>query len=408
MDKFKGFYKKTREERIEILNIKNTANDNLKEDTYIHMIENAIGIYEVPLGVAPGFLINDKEYNIPMATEEPSVIAAASNAAKIIKQNGGFKAHVLNRLMIGQIAFDYPNNIDAMQTYIKDNQEMLFNIAKQAHPSIHKREGGLISIQTKELGDTSSTPFFIIYLSIDVKEAMGANIVNTILEAMSKHLAKEFNQEPLMSILSNLADQSLVEAECIIDPKTLKNETEIAKKIKSASDFASLDPYRAATHNKGIMNGISALVLASGNDTRAMEASAHTYANQSPLATWTITKEGFIKGKIITPAAIGSVGGSIQIHPKAKLTQEILKYKNAKELMCIIASLGLAQNFAALYALTTDGIQKGHMALQAKTLAISVGAQNEEIEILAQSLIESKIMNLENAEILLRKLRNQD
>ena len=400
MNPFKQFYKKTRTQRIEILKQETGYNNDydipLPESTYTNMIENAIGTYEIPLGVAPGFVINNKEYTIPMATEEPSVIAAASNAAKIIGQNGGFKAHVISRIMSGEIAFDNPIDADTMKTYIQTNEQELIKLANKAHPSIVKRGGGTKHIYSEIIKKEGYTPFFIVRVDVDTQEAMGANMINTILEALAQHLEHQFNQAPLMSILSNLSEKCIVEANVLIDPSTLKESEQIVDKIVAASHLSIVDPYRCATHNKGVMNGISALVLASGNDTRAIESSMYSYAKGKPFTLWS-KEDNKLKGTITIPMPIGFVGGSIKLNPKAQLTHQILGTQNAQELMQIIASLGLAQNFAALYALTTDGIQKGHMSLQAKSLAISAGATPEILEAVTKELLKEKHMNLETA-----------
>lgn len=405
MNPFKAFYKKSIQERKEILEANQSFNPDydveLSPDIYSHMIENSIGTYEIPLGVAPGFLINNKFYTLPMATEEPSVIAAASNAAKIIAANGGFKAHVISRLMSGQIAFDNP--LESMYDYVESNQDLLFEIASKAHPSIIKRGGGLKKIYSEVIEKEGFTPFLIVRVQVDTQEAMGANIINTILEGLSKHLESVFNQTPLMSILSNLSDHCLVHAEVLIDPKTLKESDLILSRIVAASHLSQVDPYRCATHNKGVMNGITALVLATGNDTRAIESSVYSYAKGQPFTIWE-EHQGKIKGSITLPMPLGSVGGSIQVHPKAKLAHSILKLESAKELMMIAASLGLAQNFAALYALTTDGIQKGHMRLHAKTLAITAGAREDNIDQVTRLLLKEKHMNLESAKKIIDSL----
>lgn len=413
MKHFKQFYKHTIEQRQAILNeqyqLSSEDYDNLEIDVANHMIENAISVYEVPLGVAPNFLVNNKHYVVPMATEEPSVIAAASNGAKIIAQSGGFSAKVEQRAMIGEIVFHNPVDPVAMAQYIENNLDTLKALALEAHPSIHARGGGLISVESKFITKEGHTPFFIVYFTIDTKEAMGANIVNTILESIQPHLELEFNSPSLMSIISNFATACLVHVRCELDPKLIRMSEEQCHLFTMASDLASVDIYRATTHNKGIMNGISAVALASGNDTRAIEAGAHAYASingeYSPLATWSY-HDGILHGDLTLPLALGTVGGSIGIHPKAQLTQKILQFKDAKELMMVTASVGLAQNFAALRALTSEGIQKGHMSLQAKSLLLSVGALEDEINQVLPLLLKEKQLNTQSAETILNTLRN--
>ncbi len=409
------FYKKTTDERRAVLKADNrylkALDYPLPQDIYEQMIENAVTTYEIPMGVALNFLINDKDYIIPMVTEEPSVIAAASNAAKIIRENGGFMAQVLERTMIGQIAFKNPENHEAMMTYIDEKERELANVGHNAYPSIVKRGGGVRSIRYEYKEHSDDAKFFIIYVSVDTQEAMGANIMNTMLEAMASYLQSKFQDEPLMSILSNLSTECLVEATCIIDPKTLKNSDVIAERILSASQLAEVDPYRATTHNKGIMNGIDAVVIATGNDWRAIEACSHAFASQSgsyqPLVRWSVDNDGMIVGHILMPMPIGAVGGSIGIHPKAQLAKEILKYESASELMEILACVGLAQNFAAIYALTTVGIQKGHMALQARSLAIQAGCPMDHLDQVVKQLTMIKPMNLESAKRIIESLTSK-
>ncbi|QIK69262.1 hydroxymethylglutaryl-CoA reductase, degradative [Erysipelothrix sp. HDW6C] len=400
------FYKKTSQERRDILDA--DGRYNLELDTPLgqeiaeQMVENAVSTYELPLGVATNFLINQKDYVVAMATEEPSVIAAASNAAKIMRTNGGIQAHVKSRIMTGQIAFPNPKHSTEMQSYIDEHTDALANICHNAYPSIVKRGGGVRSISHRFVDGGDKTSFFIVYLSIDTQEAMGANMMNTMLETLSSYLQSKFDETPLMSILSNLATECIVSATVTIDPKTLKHSEDIGLRLKQASDLAQLDPYRAATHNKGTMNGIDAVVIATGNDWRAIEAAAHAYASRSgsyqPLATWDVNESGFIVGSIELPMPIGTVGGSIGIHPKAKLSKEVMRYESAIELMEVIASVGLSQNFAALYALTTVGIQKGHMQLQARSLALNAGAPLDKLDLIVAELTQRKPMNLETAQ----------
>ncbi len=411
MNTFSQYYKKsmnTRQDILkEVLKLQDADFHNLTLEAANAMIENAIGTYDIPYGIAPNFLINHKEYLIPMATEEPSVIAAAANAGKILAQNGGISAKVHGRLMIGQIAFANPKNIEVMSLYLKYNDELLHRLAQEAHPSIHKRGGGLVSFNGVFLKEENRTPFYVVNFKIDTKEAMGANIVNTILERIKPHLEKVFRQEALMSILTNYADQSLVSASVTIDPKTLNKGEDLGTKFQMASDFAYVDKYRATTHNKGIMNGISALVLATGNDTRAIEAAAHAYACKDgqyrPLSSWTY-EGGLLKGTITLPMPLGSVGGSIGINPKAQLSQKIMRLENAEELMMVAASLGLAQNFAAILALITVGIQEGHMKLQAKSLLMAAGASHDTLEEAHKLLLQAEHMNLNEAEKIVKKL----
>ena len=389
-----------------------TLDTPLPESIYDNMIENAITTYELPMGVAPGFLINGKDVVMAMVTEEPSVIAAASNAAKIFQRNGGISSHVESRFMRGQIAFANPENPHEMMHYIENNFSELQHIAHTAYPSIVKRGGGLHKIETKYVMNPDKTHFLIVYLIVDTQEAMGANMINTMLEAVKGSLAETFGTDALMGILSNLTTESVVHASVRLNPGTLKHSDLIASRIKQASDLAMVDPYRAATHNKGIMNGIDAVVLASGNDWRAIEAAVHSYASLSgtyqPLTKWAVADNGDILGSITLPMPIGSVGGSMGIHPKAQLARKIMKFENAQELMMMIASVGLAQNFAAIYALTTDGIQKGHMALHARSLALQAGAPTEYLDAIVIELTQTQPMNLEAANKIVMKYESRE
>ncbi len=398
------FYKKSVEERKNALKSINLYDQSLDikadESVFNNLIENYITTYEVPLGVAPDFLIDGKIYHIPMATEEPSVIAGASHAAKIIMRNGGFKIESLERLMIGQIIFKHVENQNALKNYLEENKQTLFEVANKAHPSIYELGGGLkdFTVVIKPHG------FVTLYATINCLDAMGANTINTILEALASYITSDFKSEVLMSILSNLATESLVTASVRIHPNTLNHSETIADDIANASLYASIDPFRGATHNKGVMNGITALMLATGNDTRAIEASAHAYAsitgNYLPLTTWT-KMDGYLVGKITIPLPLGIIGGSMGILPKVKLSKKILNIQSAKELMMVAACLGLAQNFAALYALTTDGINKGHMRLHARNVAIQAGALPDEVTSVVNHMLKEKRITVEEAKAFL-------
>lgn len=422
------FYTSNPEKRLELLVERNYARQetvkSLKEgltlDLADQMIENAFGIYGLPYGLAFNFLINGKDYVVPMATEEPSVIAAASGAAKTIKSAGGFTSQIHSRQMIGQVALmDVPSAQQAMQG-IYDQEDTLIQAAHAAYPSIVNRGGGVRSLSVEYLKATETEQdFLVVYLSVDTQEAMGANILNTMLEGISPHLEEITGGNALMGILSNYATDSLVTTRCEIPFDLLKYKKiegeELAKKIAAASQLAQSDIYRAATHNKGIMNGVDALVLATGNDWRAVEAGMHAYAARDGqyrgLSRWWI-KDKHLIGEMTAPLAIGTVGGSIKLHPYAQASFEILNIESghtgaANELASLIASLGLAQNFAALRALVSEGIQKGHMALQAKSLAISVGAQPDEVQTVVRQLKLAKPMNQAAAQAILDQYRKR-
>ena len=373
------------------------------------LTENVLSTFDLPFSLAPYFLINGRDYVLPMVTEEPSVVAAASFAAKLIQRSGGFTTQVHQRQMIGEIALTDVEDRNTASKRILEDKETLLQLTNEAYPSIVKRGGGARDLWVENKGD-----FLIVYLAVDPKEAMGANMLNTMLEALTDRIQELSGGQTLMAILSNLATRSLVSARCAIDFKALSRNPEeaieIAHRMELASQLAQVDPYRAATHNKGIFNGIDALVLATGNDWRAIEAGAHTYAAQSGsykgLSHWTShPEEKKLYGEITLPMPVATKGGSIGLNPTVQVSHRLLEEPSAIELAGIIASLGLAQNFAALKALVTTGIQAGHMKLQARSLALLAGAKEEEVPRLVSQLLENKPFNLEKAQTLLQELR---
>ena len=419
MVKLTGFSKASPAERIEKLAQAGLLseeglqtlrdNETLPLSLANEMVENVLGTLALPFGIAPGFQIDDQEIQVPMVTEEPSVIAAASYAAGLIKRSGGFQTQVHKRQMIGQVAlYDVSNKEKASQA-ITEAKEELLQLANQAYPSIVKRGGGARDLWTEVKGD-----FLICYLSVDPKEAMGANMLNTMLEALVDPLEELSGGQGLMAILSNLATDALVTARCHIDYRFLsrdpKEASEIAQKIALASQLAAVDPYRAATHNKGIFNGIDAVVLATGNDWRAIEAGGHTYASLTGqaqgLSSWIHHPEQqVLEGQLTLPMPIATKGGSIGLNPSVQVAHELLGNPDAQTLARIIVSVGLAQNFAALKALVSTGIQHGHMKLQAKSLALLAGATPSEVAPVVQALLEDKPFNLEKAQAVLEEIR---
>ena len=419
MVKLTGFSKASPAERIEKLaqagllseESLQTVRDNetLPLSLANEMVENVLGTLALPFGLAPGFQIDGQEIQVPMVTEEPSVIAAASYAAGLIKRSGGFQTQVHKRQMIGQVAlYDVSHKEKASQAVTEAKEELL-QLANQAYPSIVKRGGGARDLWTEVKGD-----FLICYLSVDPKEAMGANMLNTMLEALVDPLEDLTGGQGLMAILSNLATDALVTARCNIDYRFLsrdpKEAAEIAQKIALASQLATVDPYRAATHNKGIFNGIDAVVLATGNDWRAIEAGGHTYASRTGqaqgLSNWMDHPEQqVLEGQLTLPMPIATKGGSIGLNPSVQVAHELLGNPDAQTLARIIVSVGLAQNFAALKALVSTGIQHGHMKLQAKSLALLAGASPSEVAPVVQALLEDKPFNLEKAQAVLEKIR---
>ena len=373
------------------------------------LTENVLSTFDLPFSLAPYFLINGRDYVLPMVTEEPSVVAAASFAAKLIQRSGGFTTQVHQRQMIGEIALSDVKDVEMATKRILEDKETLLQLANEAYPSIVKRGGGARDLWVENKGN-----FLIVYLAVDPKEAMGANMLNTMLEALTDRIQELSGGQALMAILSNLATRSLVSARCTIDFKALSRNPEeaieIAHRMELASQLAQVDPYRAATHNKGIFNGIDALVLATGNDWRAIEAGGHAYAAQSGrykgLSQWkNQPEEKKLYGEITLPMPVATKGGSIGLNPTVQVSHRLLGEPSAIELAGIIASLGLAQNFAALKALVTTGIQAGHMKLQARSLALLAGAKEEEVPRLVSQLLENKPFNLEKAQTLLQELR---
>lgn len=415
----KKFYQLSKEERLTFLqktghlsfeNRQELENLSLDEDIANHLIENQISEMALPMGIVPDILVNNKSYQVPMATEEPSVIAACSNGAKMIRNSGSIKSELAEGLLRGQIVFMNVTDATLIEEKITECSEEIFNQAEKSYPSIVKRGGGLKKIHVRHFPEENS--FLSIDLLVDTKDAMGANILNSILEGVADLFRQWFEDEILFSILSNYATESIVTATCDVSFASLSNADDlesgklVAEKIAAASKLAQLDPYRATTHNKGIMNGIEAVILATGNDTRAVAAAAHAYAatgSYHGLSRWELV-EGGLKGTIKLPLAIGTVGGAIRVLPKAQVALEILQVADAKELAEVIAAVGLAQNLAALRALVSEGIQQGHMSLQARSLAMSVGAKGSEIDIVVAKL-KSGAMNQEQALAFLLELK---
>ncbi len=414
MNMKKKFYQMSPAERLDFLDLKSETRQILEEtvlDVALadNLIENQISEFELPMGLAQNFVINGKKYLVPMVTEEPSVIAAASNGAKIA---GNFQTVLSERLMRGQIVFYDVEQADPLMQTIEENQAGIFRAAKEAYPSIFKRGGGLRQVSSRAF---EAEGFVSVDFKVDVKDAMGANIVNAILEGVANLFRTWFpEQKILFSILSNYATESLVKVNCEIPVERLSkgnNGQEVAEKIQAASRFSKVDPYRAATHNKGIMNGINAVVLATGNDTRAVASGIHAYASKEGsyqgLAEWYV-KDGLLFGSLELPLPVATVGGAVKVLPKAQAALELLEITEAKELAQVMAAVGLAQNLAALRALVSEGIQQGHMSLQVRALAMTVGAKDEEITILSEKLRQEKVMNQERAEKLLREIRQNN
>ena len=418
-----GFSKKSYHERLELLRaqalLSPEKQTSLEQDEQVSLAiadqlsENVVGTFSLPYSIIPELLVNGQDYTVPYVTEEPSVVAAASYASKIIKRAGGFTAQVHQRQMIGQVALYQVAEPEQAQAKIASKKAELLELANQAYPSIVKRGGGARDLHVEQI--KGETDFLVVYLHVDTQEAMGANILNTMLEALKPVLEELSQGQSLMGILSNYATDSLVTASCRVAFRYLSRQKdhgrEIAEKIVLASQFAQSDPYRAATHNKGIFNGIDAILIATGNDWRAIEAGAHAFASldgrYQGLSRWTLDLEREeLVGEMTLPMPVATKGGSIGLNPRVALSHELLGNPSAKELAQIIVSIGLAQNFAALKALVSTGIQQGHMKLQAKSLALLAGASESEVAPLVERLIADKTFNLETAQRYLENLRS--
>ena len=418
-----GFSKKSYQERLEMLKaqalLSPEKQTSLEQDEQIsvtvadQLSENVVGTFSLPYSLVPEVLVNGQEYTVPYVTEEPSVVAAASYASKIIKRAGGFTAQVHQRQMIGQVALYQVAEPEQAQEKIVSKKAELLELANQAYPSIVKRGGGARDLHVEQI--KGETDFLVVYLHVDTQEAMGANMLNTMLEALKPVLEELSQGQSLMGILSNYATDSLVTASCRIAFRYLSRQKDqgrgIAEKITLASQFAQADPYRAATHNKGIFNGIDAILIATGNDWRAIEAGTHAFASRDGhyqgLSRWTLDFEREeLVGEMTLPMPVATKGGSIGLNPRVALSHELLGNPSAKELAQLIVSIGLAQNFAALKALVSTGIQQGHMKLQAKSLALLAGASESEVAPLVDRLIADKTFNLETAQRYLENLRS--
>lgn len=409
---FYKFYNKTINERREILKSLNLLSEIkvLENETANLMIENYIQNYQIPLGIAMNFEINNEKILIPMAIEEPSVVAAASNGAKIL---GNIKTEMIEKAVIGQIVLYDVKNVKLSLERLKQHQQEFIEMAKEKSQNMIKRGGGPKKIWFEGF---ESEKFVTLYLSVDTCDAMGANTINTILEHISQRVCEIAGADYILRIISNNATESIVSAKASIPILRLNKDVEvakvIAKKIELATKYASLDPYRASTHNKGIMNGVDAVVLATGNDWRAVEAAAHTYAARSgqykSLTSWIYDedKEELV-GEIEMPLPVATLGGTISIHQIANWSLNLMNNPSSKKLASIIAAVGLAQNFSAVKAIVTEGIQKGHMSLHAKTLAKQAGANENEIDEVVKKLKSKGKINIEEAKLILDNLRNK-
>lgn len=414
---YSGFFKLSVEERMaEVAEFaclseedvaKLTNPESLSMDTADHMIENVVGRFSLPFAVALNFIINGKDYLIPMVTEEASVVAAASNAAKMARASGGFITSYTGSVMIAQVQLTDVPDPHYARVRILENKAKILEICNEKDPILVTSGGGAQDVEVRVI-PSKKGEMVVVHLLVDTLDAMGANAVNTMAEAVAPYLEELTGGIAYLRILSNLADKRIARARCVISKEALGGE-EVVDKVLVAYAFAAADPYRATTHNKGIMNGVSAAIMATGNDTRAIESGAHSYAASSgvykPLTCWEKNSNGDLVGSIELPMAVGLVGGATKIHPAAQTAVKILGVQSAAELAQVFAALGLAQNLAAIRALATEGIQKGHMGLHARNLATVAGATGELLEKIVKQMVAEKNVRLEYAKELLEKYR---
>lgn len=419
-----GFYNKTLPERqadlvaatgldLEDFSTYQSGSGGLTPEAADHMIENVIGTHALPLGVALNFVVNGQEVLVPMAIEEPSVVAGASFMARLARSGGGFVATTSEPLMIGQMqVLDVPDMSEARLKLDEHKAELLAD-ADEIDPVLKKFGGGARDLEVRVIEKSPIGPFLVLHLIYDVRDAMGANAVNTACEHLAPRVEAITGGRVHLRILSNLADRRLARARCTIPVGELAFDEFSGESVRDgiieAWAFAASDPYRAATHNKGIMNGVDAVVIATGNDWRAIEAGAHAYAARSggytSLSTWGRDRDGSLVGALEMPMAVGIIGGATRVHSGAQVAIKLLGVKTASELAGIIVSVGLAQNMAALRALATEGIQRGHMSLHARQVAIAAGATGEMIDRVAAQMVAEKIVRIDRAEEILRQAR---
>ena len=414
--KISGFYKLSIEERQKIIfdlfNLTDDEQKILKNFGYFSpsqldtTIENVVGSYNLPMGIACNFKINNKDYLIPMVIEEPSVVAAASNAARFARKHGGFHSDKVKSVMISQIQITQLENISSAKEQLYKHKKEILERANEQDPVLRKLGGGAFDIEIREIA-TRKGEMLIVHLLVDVLDAMGANVVNTMAEAVSPYIEELSKGNIYLRIVSNLATHRIARSRATFDKELLGGE-EVVEGIMNAYEFALADPYRATTHNKGIMNGIISLTLATGNDTRAIEAGAHAYASLNgqykPLTKFNVDSNGNLVGEIEIPLALGIIGGMTKVHPMARLALKILNVKGTEEMCQVAAAVGLAQNVAALRALASEGIQKGHMALHSRNIAKLAGVPDDLIDEVAKKLVEDNKVRVDYAKEVLEKL----
>ncbi|MDW7727056.1 MAG: hydroxymethylglutaryl-CoA reductase, degradative [Candidatus Methanoperedens sp.] len=418
--KIPGFYKLSPDERLkavsEFSNLAEEEASNIRTtgaldiDAADMMAENVIGVMEVPMGVAVNFLINGKDYLIPMATEEPSVIAAASNSAKMARDSGGFITSNTGPVMIGQVQAVGISDPYGARITILENRDEIIKQANEVDPVLVRFGGGAKDIEVRVV-ESPGGPMVVTHLIVDCRDAMGANAVNTMAEAVAPYIEKITGGRVYLRIISNFADRRIVRAKAVFNKDAIGGSS-VVEGIIAAYNFAASDPYRASTHNKGIMNGVTAAVLATGNDTRAIEAGAHSYASRSgtysPLTRYEKNRDGDLVATIEMPMAVGLVGGATKTNPIARAAVKILGVKTATEMGEVFASLGLAQNFAAMRALATEGIQRGHMGLHSRNVAIQAGAAGDLVDKIASIMVEEKKVRADRAKELLEELQKTE
>jgi len=376
------------------------------------MSENVVGIFGLPLGIAVNFQVNGRDRLVPMAIEEPSVVAAASHAAKLVREGGGFAAEASDSLMIGQIQVLGLVDPDEAGDKLLAARRVLLSVANEQDPMLVELGGGARDLVVRAFPDTLAGPMLVVHLIYDCRDAMGANSINTAVEALAPLVEEITGGQVLLRILSNLADKRVARARAVVPAQALTTDgvsgPEAARRIVKSYALAEVDPYRAATHNKGIMNGIDAVLMATGNDWRAVEAGAHAYAarfgHYGSLSTWETDAEGNLVGTLELPLAVGIVGGATKVHPAARVALKVLAVTSARELAEVIVSVGLAQNLAALRALATEGIQRGHMELHARSVAMAAGAAGELVDRVAGRMVDEGTIRLDKAEELVREM----
>ncbi|MBK6535711.1 MAG: hydroxymethylglutaryl-CoA reductase, degradative [Deltaproteobacteria bacterium] len=414
-----GFYKQSVEARRRLLAeaadldgaelTRALAGGGLDVTTADKTVENVIGTYALPFSIGLNARINDRDFLVPMVVEEPSVVAAASNAARMIREGGGFTVESDPPWMIAQVQLWEVDDPRAAEARVVAERDRLLSLADASVPGLVARGGGAREIEVRDLGDG----LLVVHVLVDVQDAMGANLVNTVAEALAPEIAALAGGRVGLRILSNLCDRRCVRVSCRVPSAMLATDAlsgdEVRDGIVLASRFAERDPYRAATHNKGIMNGVDAVVMATGNDWRAVEAGAHAFAARNgryePLCTWRAGDDGSLVGSMEIPLAFGVVGGTLRVHPSARLALKLLGVRSAQELAMVAASVGMASNLAALRALATEGIQRGHMSLHARGVAMAAGAKGDEIERVAATIAEACNVTLDAARSALIRLR---